>query len=251
MDFLSNMYSCEIHYDGEVFPCVETAFQHAKTDEQEKFLNDRGYWVNGHTARKIGQSVKVSPNWENDKLSIMYELLEDKFLHNEKLRQALKDTGNIYLQEESDDPFWGVCNGKGMNMLGRMLMEIRQTIQDSDRKTMRVIVAGGRDFNDYDGLCKKLDYYFANINPIVICGEARGADALGKRYATEHGYPVESYPADWSQGKGAGFLRNIEMSKVADAAVCFWDGQSKGTKHMIDIMTELDKPVKIVKYCIK
>ena len=54
----------------------------------------------------------------------------------------------------------------------------------------KVIVAGGRDFNNYDGLSNSLDYLFKNINDDiqVVCGMARGADRLGERYAKEHGY---------------------------------------------------------------
>lgn len=248
--FLSNMYSCSIHYNGEIFPCVETAFQYAKTGDRSLFTNDRGYFVSGYTARKIGRSCKLPESWNEDRIVVMYELLEDKFYHNEKLRQALKDTGDIYLQEDNTwgDKFWGVCNDEGCNMLGKMLMEIRQNIQNEDRKTMKVIVAGGRDFNDYNLLSRRLDFYFANIKPIIVCGEAKGADTLGKKYALEHGYEVISMPADWSKGKDAGYIRNAKMAGTASAAVIFWNGISSGSKHMIDVMNELGKPVKVVKY---
>ena len=248
--FLSNMYSCKIHYDGEMFPCVETAFQYAKTRDASLFTNDRGFFVNGFVARKIGRSVTLPKSWDTDRLSVMYELLEDKFLHNEGLREALKNTGDRWIQEDNTwgDTFWGVCNGKGQNMLGKMIMEIRQTIQNEDRKEKKVIVVGSRTFDNYQLLEKRLDFYFANIKPTIVCGEAKGADALGKKYAESHNIPVISMPADWSKGKGAGYLRNVDMANVADMAVCFWDGKSKGTKHMIDVMTEFNKPVKVVRY---
>ena len=116
-------------------------------------------------------------------------------------------------------------------------------------KTMRIIVAGGREFNNYSLLCKKLDYFFQNITAEIVCGEARGADSLGKKYAVEHGLKVHSYPAEWDKyGKSAGYKRNDKMSIEADAAVCFWDGKSKGTKHMIDTMKKLNKPIRVVKY---
>lgn len=113
---------------------------------------------------------------------------------------------------------------------------------------MKVIVAGGRDFSNYDLMCQKLDNIFSRLAEVVIvCGEAKGADSLGRRYAEEHGYKILSYPADWAKyGKSAGFKRNIEMSKVSDALVAFWDGKSKGTKHMIDLMK--NKPTRIVRY---
>lgn len=113
---------------------------------------------------------------------------------------------------------------------------------------MKVIVAGGRDFSNYNLLCKKLDIILSQQKDIqIVCGEARGADSLGKRYAEEHGYVVLSYPANWEKyGKSAGFIRNKEMAQVADALVAFWDGQSKGTYNMIQLMK--NKPTRVVMY---
>ena len=114
---------------------------------------------------------------------------------------------------------------------------------------MKIIVAGGRDFGNYQLLCTKLDFLFSKITPVVICGEARGADLLGKKYAQEHNIQVLSFPANWDKyGKSAGFRRNEEMAKEADALVAFWDGKSKGTGHMIQTMLKLGKRVKIVRY---
>lgn len=114
---------------------------------------------------------------------------------------------------------------------------------------MFVIVAGGRGFGNYQLLCTKLDFFFSKITPVIICGEARGADSLGKRYAQEHNLQVLSFPANWDKyGKSAGYRRNEEMAEKADALVAFWDGKSKGTEHMIRTMLKLNKRVKIVRY---
>ena len=113
---------------------------------------------------------------------------------------------------------------------------------------MNIIIAGSRSFVDYTLLRQQLDCYFQNITPVIICGEARGADTLGKRYAESHGLEVISMPADWNKyGKSAGYRRNEEMAKIADELIAFWDGKSKGTKHMIDTMITLGKKVKIVR----
>lgn len=250
--FLSNMYPCQIRYGGETFPCVETAFQYMKCcdSNDKKRFRKNGDWVDGFTARKLGRQVKLIKDWNSARLVIMYELLEEKFYNNEKLRKALKDTGDLYIEEENNwnDTFWGVCNGVGQNLLGKMIMEIRQNIIDNDKKSLKVIVAGTRSFNDYKLMTKKLDNYFKNVKPTIICGEARGADTLGKKYALEHGYEVKSFPADWSKGKSAGYQRNEEMADYADALVAFWNGSSKGTEHMIKTMQNMKKPVRIVKY---
>lgn len=114
----------------------------------------------------------------------------------------------------------------------------------------RVIIAGTRTFNDYELLCKKCNLFFSRKKPTaIICGEARGADSLGRRYAEEHGIPVLSYPADWERyGKRAGYLRNKEMAQTAEALVAFWDGKSRGTENMIDLAYEMGIPVRIVRY---
>jgi hypothetical protein len=56
-------------------------------------------------------------------------------------------------------------------------------------------------------------------------------------------------PADWdTHGKSAGFKRNKEMAEVSQGLIAFWDNVSKGTKHMIDIATELKLKTLIIKY---
>ena len=98
---------------------------------------------------------------------------------------------------------------------------------------------------------EKLDFLLKNYAPDIeiVCGEALGADSLGKFYAQRKGYNVRSYPADWNKyGKSAGIRRNKQMAEVADALVAFWDGKSRGTKNMIEQMRRLKKPVKIVYY---
>lgn len=114
----------------------------------------------------------------------------------------------------------------------------------------RVIIAGGRDFNDYDLLERKMDHLLSKISNtiIIVCGKARGADTLGEQYAKARNYQVAYYPADWSIGKAAGYIRNTEMAENADALVAFWDGKSRGTKHMIDIANKKKLKVRIIRY---
>jgi hypothetical protein len=115
---------------------------------------------------------------------------------------------------------------------------------------MYVIVAGGRDFDDYELLCRKLDIILKNQTEVVIVsGAARGADTLGERYAKERGYPVHPFPALWNKyGRRAGFIRNAEMLNYSDALVAFWDGKSRGTAHMIKIAREKGLPTRVVRY---
>ena len=78
----------------------------------------------------------------------------------------------------------------------------------------------------------------------VVSGGARGVDLLGERWAGLYDKPVKRFRADWSKyGKSAGFRRNNEMAAYADALIAVWDGESHGTKHMIEAMVKLEKPV--------
>lgn len=115
---------------------------------------------------------------------------------------------------------------------------------------MKLIIAGGRDYNDYTRLRALLDRLLANINEVeVVSGGARGADALGERYAKEKGYPLKVFPAKWDQyGKSAGYRRNAEMAEYAEACVCFWDGKSRGTMHMINLAKEKGLDLRVVRY---
>ena len=115
---------------------------------------------------------------------------------------------------------------------------------------MKVIIAGGRDFKDYNRLKEVCDKILINQNNIeIISGTAGGADTLGERYAQEKGYEVKKFPAKWDEyGKKAGYLRNQEMGEYADGLIAFWDGQSKGTKHMIDIANKKGLKVRVISY---
>lgn len=103
---------------------------------------------------------------------------------------------------------------------------------------MRTIIAGSRDITDYNVVLKAIETSKFSITT-VICGEARGVDVLGKRYAMENNIPIESYPVtkhEWQiHGNSAGYLRNEKMAKVADALIAVWDGKSNGTRHMINL----------------
>lgn len=104
----------------------------------------------------------------------------------------------------------------------------------------RVIIAGTRDFNDYELLKQYCDYMLSKKvesgeQITIISGGASGADALGEKYARERGYSLRLFPAQWEKyGRQAGPMRNREMADNADALIAYWDGKSKGTKNMIE-----------------
>lgn len=118
---------------------------------------------------------------------------------------------------------------------------------------MKLIVAGGRDFTNTNRMIAELQKLVESgditDSPELVCGMSRGADMLAYSLWANNKMPIHNFPANWDKyGKSAGYRRNQEMGEFADAAVCFWDGNSKGTKHMIDIMNKLNKPVYVVRY---
>ena len=116
----------------------------------------------------------------------------------------------------------------------------------------RVIIAGCRDFNDYELLKEKCDYFLQDEKKedvVIISGHASGADALGERYAQERGFQLETFPADWkAHGRAAGPIRNARMASAANALIAFWDGKSRGTKNMIETAKNHNLKVVVVRY---
>ena len=113
---------------------------------------------------------------------------------------------------------------------------------------MKVIIAGGRDFNSSFIMYNTL-YGTEEMIDEVISGNAKGADTLGAEWAKLKNIPVKYFPADWNKyGKAAGFIRNAEMGDYADMLIAFWDGQSKGTQHMIQTMKRNKKPYLVYNY---
>jgi hypothetical protein len=116
-----------------------------------------------------------------------------------------------------------------------------------DAKPVKVAVVGSRTFNNYELLKENLDA-IPNIS-MIISGGARGADSLGARYSKEKGIPLQVFFPDWDfYGKSAGYKRNVQIVEACDVLVAFWDGESKGTKHSIDIAQEKGKRTFIIKF---
>ena len=121
-------------------------------------------------------------------------------------------------------------------------------------KEFKLIIAGGRDFTDSKKMHGAIDL-LVNHGELkeyavsIVTGMARGADMLGREFALAFNVKRYEFPADWNQyGKRAGFIRNKQMGDFAAGLLAFWDGESRGTKQMIEYMQSLKKPVHIVRY---
>jgi hypothetical protein len=99
---------------------------------------------------------------------------------------------------------------------------------------MRTIIAGSRDGVTYADVFAAMEA--CGWTPTaVLSGNAHGVDKMGEFWAKERGVLLERYPAKWKDfGKAAGHVRNKEMAQRADALVAVWDGQSPGTKDMLE-----------------
>jgi len=119
---------------------------------------------------------------------------------------------------------------------------------------MKVIIAGSRGFGNMDLMTTKMDSLLqgriaTGERIAIVSGTAAGADRMGETYGKLRGYDVQQFPADWDKyGKSAGYRRNEQMAAQADALVAFWDGKSRGTKHMIDMSTQKGLMVRVIKY---
>ena len=130
--FLSNFYESPIKDEnGVTYPTVEHYFQAMKT--LSPFM--RNLIATAPTpgqAKKLGRHVDLRPKWEEVKIDVMRLGLKLKFMSHPELKEKLLATGDAYLEEGNwwKDRYWGVCNGIGENMLGKLLMELRDELRE-------------------------------------------------------------------------------------------------------------------------
>lgn len=115
----------------------------------------------------------------------------------------------------------------------------------------RIIIAGSRNCPEKDNeLFLKLTLLFRNMdyNDLeIVSGTCKGADILGENYAKDNNLPIKQFPADWDKhGNKAGYIRNKEMAEYATHLIALWDGESKGTKMMIDLAKRNGLKVRII-----
>jgi len=114
---------------------------------------------------------------------------------------------------------------------------------------MKVIIAGGREFTDYELLKRECDRLLADLDVRrILSGCQRGADELGEQYAKENKIKIDPHPYKSELGLAGGPVRNREMAVQADIAIVFWDGKSKGSRDMINQMKRVNKPCYVIPY---
>lgn len=146
--------------------------------------------------------------------------------------------------------------------------------QLASKEPFYLLVAGSRNYNNYQEMSERLDYVLSNQNEVVIVsGGAGGADTLAEQYANERGYQCEVFPAQWHDienlppsaigyrrdgtpyRKRAGYERNTQMHEFISqhsnrGCICFWDGRSKGTAHNFGLAHQFNTPLKVYNYML-
>ena len=129
-EFLNNFHPSRIEWEGVEYTSVEHAFQATKTLDPLQKASIKECPTPGE-ARRAGRALKLRPDWESIRVDVMCRLLREKF-SDPILKQKLLATGQAELIEGNwwGDRFWGVCDGKGRNMLGKLLMQIREELRE-------------------------------------------------------------------------------------------------------------------------
>ena len=134
--FLSNLYPRHIDFEGRTFTCSEAAYQFGKPRDRTV----AEWLVNAPKPRFCALAAHallpydIRDNWNGVKIERMRNVLWAKFSQHLDLREQLLQTGNATLIEESrTDAFWGIgASGKGKNMLGALLMELREKLRKDE-----------------------------------------------------------------------------------------------------------------------
>lgn len=223
-----------------------------------KFASVEGFWYWAATGMKhdqlrnlVGFKAKEEgrkhPKVQNDSFhqhieeAIRFKIEQDPDLFNKFIESTLP-FAHYYVY--GNYPNFKAIEDASSVWLCYYLEKLRTQLRDPQKeRDLRVIIAGSRDITDYDQICDALAKTPFDVGS-VVCGMAKGPDLLGKDWANARHIKVHEFPADWdSYGKSAGYIRNAEMGKYADALIALWDGQSSGTKHMFEYMQKLKKPV--------
>lgn len=118
---------------------------------------------------------------------------------------------------------------------------------ENNNKKMKIVISGSRSIDDTEEIFPILDQYKNEIT-LLVEGGARGVDIKGRAWALANDVPFKTFSPEWRDKDGnyrrqAGFERNKDMADYGDKVVAIWDGKSKGTGHMVDIMKAKGKPV--------
>lgn len=135
----SNLFRRPIEFEGEVFATSEHAYQAGKARKPEV----KAWLMSAPSPALLAMAAHglyywdVSPGWSQKKFDRMRGVLRAKFTQHDDLRELLLSTGSARLIETATvdnevNRLWGEVNGQGRNMLGVLLMELRERLRSED-----------------------------------------------------------------------------------------------------------------------
>jgi hypothetical protein len=109
--------------------------------------------------------------------------------------------------------------------------------------SVKVAIVGSRNYPHPESVIRFVEQLAAKYpDAIVVSGGARGVDSIAEEAAERSGLSTLIFPADWARhGRRAGYLRNEDIIAAADIVVGFWDGESRGTQHSLDLAIRAGK----------
>jgi ribA/ribD-fused uncharacterized protein len=126
-NFLSNFYLRGIVYGGMAYPALENAFQAQKTTDKE--LRMEFMFLAPGQAKRRGRKLDIRKDWDCIRNGVMLDLLRIKFSDDELgVKLLATHPKNLVEGNTWGDEYWGVCNGSGKNMLGKLLMKVRREV---------------------------------------------------------------------------------------------------------------------------
>ena len=132
--WLSNFHECQILWNGMLFTSTEAAYQSAKCLHKEDAM--RFTELEPKESRQQGRLItNIRPDWDQARFNVMAEVTFLKYLHHPDLKQMLLDTGDKYIEETNGwkDKYFGVYDGEGQNVLGKIIMATREYFQRMQR----------------------------------------------------------------------------------------------------------------------
>ena len=125
----NNFSAHAIEFRGKLYPTCEHAYQAAKCTDpqgQEAIRNARSPLEAKRLANETYKAAR-DPDWGNKKVAVVEEILRSKLAQHPEAQEALRDSGNEDIVEDSPtDYFWGEgADGSGQNMLGKLWMKLR------------------------------------------------------------------------------------------------------------------------------
>ncbi|MBO0822258.1 MAG: GTP cyclohydrolase II [Actinobacteria bacterium] len=191
--FLSNYYPVVVRFEGDLYASVEHAYQAAKTTDGQVRRDIRST-LDPDRAKELGRAHLNRPDWDAVKMPVMHELVAAKF-SLPFFKERLIATGAAQLVEVNTwgDTFWGVCDGVGENVMGKILMGVRDKVRLTSKDKSYASQATGVSRVVETGLCTRSGEFravgYADVNGgehiALVVGNVAGKEDVLVRVHSE------------------------------------------------------------------